>query len=172
MTNKIDTMLKSITDRITGSLPSDMVKNSKLSNSLVLSTRSYPTIDPQCSTHIHGSINAITINPKQQIDSHDDEPIESEEEEKDSQENTNTNPSASPDPSVSFIIDKVRTLNSFFESLGLAPQLSGTEFVCTKRDDGDVMFIEIVKKDDDSRKEEPEAGGMEVIFDEKKLGIS
>ncbi|GJW77885.1 hypothetical protein Tco_0139567 [Tanacetum coccineum] len=127
----------------------------------VLSTRSYPTIDPQCSTHIHGSINAITINPKQQIDSHDDEPIESEEEKKDSQENTNTNPSASPDPSVSFITDKVRTLNSFFESLGLAPQLSGTEFVCTKGDDGDVMFIEIVKKDDDSRKEEPESGGIE-----------
>ncbi|GKC30924.1 MAK10-like protein [Tanacetum coccineum] len=78
-----------------------------------------------------------------------DEARESEEEEKDSPENTNTNPSASPDPSVSFITEKVRKLNSFFESLGLAPQLSGTEFVCTKGDDGDVMFIEIVKKNDD-----------------------
>ncbi|GJY07640.1 MAK10-like protein, partial [Tanacetum coccineum] len=29
-------------------------------------------------------------------------------------------------------------------------------------DDGDVMFIEIVKKNDDSRKEEPEAGGLEM----------
>ncbi|GJY61106.1 hypothetical protein Tco_0461763 [Tanacetum coccineum] len=48
----------------------------------VLSARSYPTEDPQCSTHIHGSINAITIHPKQQIDSRDDEPAESEEEEK------------------------------------------------------------------------------------------
>ncbi|GJY74908.1 hypothetical protein Tco_0479339, partial [Tanacetum coccineum] len=64
---------------------------------------------------------------------------ESEEEEKDSPENTNTNPSASPDPSVSFITEKVR-------------------------DDGDVMFIEIVKKNDDSRKEEPESGGLEVEY--------
>ncbi|GJZ49801.1 hypothetical protein Tco_0603991 [Tanacetum coccineum] len=39
-------------------------------------------------------------------------------------------------------------------------------------DGGDVMFIEIVKKNEDSRKEEPEAGGLEVIFDEKKLGSS
>ncbi|GKB15813.1 hypothetical protein Tco_0849736 [Tanacetum coccineum] len=35
------------------------------------------------------------------------------------------------------------------------------EFVCTKGDDGDVMFIEIVKKNDNSRKEELEAGGLE-----------
>nr|GEV08807.1 reverse transcriptase domain-containing protein [Tanacetum cinerariifolium] len=46
MTNKIDTVLKAITDRIMGTLPSDMVKNSKLSTSLVMSARSYPTIDP------------------------------------------------------------------------------------------------------------------------------
>ncbi|GJX84222.1 hypothetical protein Tco_0334996 [Tanacetum coccineum] len=46
MTNKIDTMLKAITDRLAGSLPSDTVKNSKLSTSPVLSARSYPTIDP------------------------------------------------------------------------------------------------------------------------------
>ncbi|GKA48116.1 hypothetical protein Tco_0741074 [Tanacetum coccineum] len=31
------------------------------------------------------------------------------------------------------------------------------------RDDGDVMFIEIVKKNDDSRKEEPKAGGLEIM---------
>nr|GEV82635.1 hypothetical protein [Tanacetum cinerariifolium] len=60
--------------------------------------------------------------------------------------------------------EKVRKLNSFFESLDLVPQLSGTEFVCTKGDDGDVMFIEIVKKNDDSRKEEPEAGGLDVEY--------
>ncbi|GKC37585.1 hypothetical protein Tco_1049969, partial [Tanacetum coccineum] len=106
----------------------------------------------------------VPTKQEQQSDSHDDEPAESEEEEKDSPENTNTNPSTSPDPSVSFITEKVRKLNSFFESLGLAPQLSGTEFVCTKGDDGDVMFIEIVKKNDDSRKEEPEAGGLEVEY--------
>ncbi|GJV27135.1 hypothetical protein Tco_1383583, partial [Tanacetum coccineum] len=37
------------------------------------------------------------------------------------------------------------------------------EFVYTKRDDGEVMFIEIVKKNDDSRKEEPEARGLEIM---------
>ncbi|GJT30319.1 DNA-directed DNA polymerase [Tanacetum coccineum] len=36
MTNKIDTVLKAITDRIAGALPSDMVKNPKLNASLVL----------------------------------------------------------------------------------------------------------------------------------------
>ncbi|GJZ30473.1 hypothetical protein Tco_0575520 [Tanacetum coccineum] len=48
MTNKIDTVLKAITDRIAGALPSDTVKNSKLSTYLVLFVRSYPTIDPKC----------------------------------------------------------------------------------------------------------------------------
>ncbi|GKE57522.1 hypothetical protein Tco_1496707 [Tanacetum coccineum] len=76
----------------------------------------------------------------------------------------NTNPSTPPDPSVSSITEKVLKLNSFFKSLGLAPQLSDREFVCTKGDDGDVMFIEIIKKNDDSHKEEPEAGGLEVEY--------
>ncbi|GKC73151.1 hypothetical protein Tco_1119034 [Tanacetum coccineum] len=62
MANKIDTVLKAITDQIAGALPSDMVKNPKLnvnSTSLVLSTRSYPTIDPQCSSHPSTSINVV-----------------------------------------------------------------------------------------------------------------
>ncbi|GJZ53460.1 MAK10-like protein [Tanacetum coccineum] len=49
MTNKIDTVLKAITDRITGALPSDTVKNPKLnvnSTSLVLFVHSYPLDDP------------------------------------------------------------------------------------------------------------------------------
>ncbi|GJX22313.1 hypothetical protein Tco_0226758, partial [Tanacetum coccineum] len=46
MTHKIDTVLKAITDRIAGTLPSDTVKNPKLSTSPVLSARSYPTEDP------------------------------------------------------------------------------------------------------------------------------
>ncbi|GJV53014.1 hypothetical protein Tco_1448755, partial [Tanacetum coccineum] len=56
MTNKIDTVLKAITDRMARALPSDTVKNPKLnvnSTSLVLSAHSYPTEDPQCSTRIH-----------------------------------------------------------------------------------------------------------------------
>nr|GEX57652.1 MAK10-like protein [Tanacetum cinerariifolium] len=46
-----------------------MVKNPRPSTSSVLSARFYPTEEPQCSTHIHGSINTITIHPKQQNDS-------------------------------------------------------------------------------------------------------
>ncbi|GJR23125.1 hypothetical protein Tco_0971652, partial [Tanacetum coccineum] len=65
MTNKIDTFLKAINDRMTGALPSDTVKNLKLninSTSLVLSARSYPMEDPKCSSHIHNSIHAIKMN--------------------------------------------------------------------------------------------------------------
>ncbi|GKA34001.1 MAK10-like protein [Tanacetum coccineum] len=47
---EIDTILKAITNRIAGTLPGDAVKNPKLSASPVLSARSYPTIDPQCSS--------------------------------------------------------------------------------------------------------------------------
>ncbi|GJV57436.1 MAK10-like protein [Tanacetum coccineum] len=65
MTNKIDTMLKAITDRITGALPSDTVKNPKLSTTQVLFARSYPTIDPQCSSHPSTSINAIKAHFKE-----------------------------------------------------------------------------------------------------------
>nr|GEU30459.1 zinc finger, CCHC-type [Tanacetum cinerariifolium] len=42
-------------DEAGGSLPSDTVKNLKLSTSPVLSAHSYPTEVPQCSTDIHGS---------------------------------------------------------------------------------------------------------------------
>ncbi|GJR73363.1 MAK10-like protein [Tanacetum coccineum] len=156
--NKITTsLLKAITDRIAGALPSDTVKNPKLSTSPVLFARSYPTMDPHCSTHVHGSINVVMIHPKQQRDSHDDRTEENEEEEKVSPENINANPSTPPNPSVSFISEKVLKLNSFFESLRLVPQSSSTELVCTKGDDDDVMFIEIIKKYDDSHEEEPEA---------------
>ncbi|GKA85224.1 hypothetical protein Tco_0806878 [Tanacetum coccineum] len=126
MTNKIDIVLKAITDRITGALPSDTVKNPKLSTSPVLPARSYPNMDPQCSNHIHGSINAVTIHPEQQSDSYDDKAKENEEEEKDSPENIHANPSTPPDPSG---------------------------------DDAEVMFIEIIRKNDDSHKEGPEEEG-------------
>ncbi|GJY38976.1 MAK10-like protein [Tanacetum coccineum] len=69
MTNKIDTVLKAITNRIEGALPSDTVKNLKLnfnSTTLVLSVRSYPTIDPQCSSHPSISINAVKTCSKEE----------------------------------------------------------------------------------------------------------
>nr|GEV46792.1 MAK10-like protein [Tanacetum cinerariifolium] len=140
MTNKINTILKAITDRMRRALPSDTVKKPKLnvnSTSPVLSARSYPTEDPQCSTHIYGSINTITIHPKQQSDSHDDIPEKNEEEEKDNPKYIDTNPPKPTDPSVSFITKKVLKLNSFFESLGL---------------------------NDDFRKEEPKAGRLEEEY--------
>ncbi|GJW20664.1 zinc finger, CCHC-type containing protein, partial [Tanacetum coccineum] len=133
---RVPTKREAITDRIAGTLSSDTIKNPKLSTSLVLSGRSYPTKDPQCSTHVHGLINAVTMHPKQQSDSQDDRTEENEEEEKDNLENIHVNPSAPPDPSVAFITEKVLKLNSFFESLGLVPQSSNTELVCTKGDDG------------------------------------
>ncbi|GJU52398.1 hypothetical protein Tco_1226112 [Tanacetum coccineum] len=87
MTNKIDTVLKAITDRIAGTLPSDTVKNPKLGTHPVLSARSHPTMDPQCSTQIHSSINTITIHLKQQNDSCNDKTEDNEEEERDRPKN-------------------------------------------------------------------------------------
>ncbi|GJR08545.1 hypothetical protein Tco_0791197 [Tanacetum coccineum] len=157
-------VLKAITDRIKGALPSDTIKNLKLSTSPVLLACSYPTLDPQCSTHVHGSMNVIMIHPKQQSDTHDDKIRENEEEEKVSPENINVDPSKQPDQSVSFISEKVLKLNSFFKSLGLVSQSSSIELVFTKGDDNDVMFIEIVKKYDDSHEEEPEAREHKVEY--------
>ncbi|GKE41652.1 hypothetical protein Tco_1468936, partial [Tanacetum coccineum] len=65
MTNKIDIVLKAITDQIAGTLPCDTVKNLKLSTTPVSSARSYPTIDPQCSSHPPNSINAIKAHFKE-----------------------------------------------------------------------------------------------------------
>ncbi|GJV38632.1 hypothetical protein Tco_1411109 [Tanacetum coccineum] len=93
MTNKIDTVLKAITDRMAGALPSDTVKNPKLninSTTLVSSIRSYPTKDPQCSTYIHDSINTITIHPKQQSNFHDSKAEEKEREREGNPEGTDT----------------------------------------------------------------------------------
>ncbi|GKA54991.1 hypothetical protein Tco_0753940 [Tanacetum coccineum] len=117
MTNKIDPVLKAITDRIVGALPSNTVKNLKLSTYPVLSAYSCPTKDPQCSTYVHGLINVITICPKQPNGPPNHEP--EEEEEKDNPENIHVNPPTLPDPSVSFIAEKLLKLNSFFKSLGL-----------------------------------------------------
>ncbi|GJW77062.1 hypothetical protein Tco_0138744 [Tanacetum coccineum] len=65
MTNKIDTILKAITDRITGALPSDTVKNPNLnvnSTTPILSTHSYPTDDPSAQP-----IMRRKLNPKEDI---------------------------------------------------------------------------------------------------------
>ncbi|GJV58434.1 hypothetical protein Tco_1459439 [Tanacetum coccineum] len=68
MTNKIDTILKAITDRMAGALLSDTVKNPKLNvntTTSVLSARPYPTVDLQCSSYPSTSINAIKTCSKE-----------------------------------------------------------------------------------------------------------
>ncbi|GKE97605.1 hypothetical protein Tco_0020956 [Tanacetum coccineum] len=111
-------------------------------------------------------INTITIHTEQQSASYDNEEKENKEEE-DDPENIHVNPPTPPDPSVTFINEKVLKFNSFFESLGLVPPSSNTELICNKEEDGDVMFVDIIPKDDNSRKEEPEAGEQEVKFPTK-----
>ncbi|GKF35240.1 hypothetical protein Tco_0108440 [Tanacetum coccineum] len=106
MTNKIDTVLKAITNRIAGTLPSDTVKNPKLRTYPALSARSYPTEDPQCSTQTHGSINAITIHTEQQSTSYNNGEKENKKEE-DNSKNIHVDPPTPPDPSVTFITEKV-----------------------------------------------------------------
>ncbi|GJX10500.1 MAK10-like protein [Tanacetum coccineum] len=62
MTNKIDTFLKAINDRMTGALPSDTVKNPKLivnPTYSILSARSYLMEDPQSSSNPFKSANVI-----------------------------------------------------------------------------------------------------------------
>ncbi|GJS08235.1 hypothetical protein Tco_0365031 [Tanacetum coccineum] len=141
------------TDRLARSLPSEIVKNPKLNTSPVLSARSYPTKDPQGSTQIYSLINLITICPKQPNEPQNDESEGEDREERSNPENIDAIPHSPHDPSISFIMEKVRKLNSFLESFGWVPQSSDTEIVYTKGDDGEVMFIEIIRKNDDSRKE-------------------
>ncbi|GJX37489.1 hypothetical protein Tco_0250792 [Tanacetum coccineum] len=109
--------------------------------------------------------------PKQQSNSHNDITEESEEEEKDNLENIHVNTSTPPDPSISFITKNFLKFTSFFKSLRLVPQSSNTELVCTKGDDDDVMLIQKVQKNDDSQKEEPEAGEKEVEYFDIKLEL-
>ncbi|GJZ07943.1 hypothetical protein Tco_0542226 [Tanacetum coccineum] len=105
MTNKIDIVLKAITDRITGALPSDTIKNPKL------------------------NVNSTSSVSKP----HDDKPGENK-----------IAKTGATDKDHHVI---VRVESEF-------PQSSDKEYVCTKGDDGDIMFIEIIKKYDDSREEE------------------
>ncbi|GJT93775.1 MAK10-like protein [Tanacetum coccineum] len=96
------------------------------------------------------------------------EELEDEEkEEKDDPKYIYTNPPLPPDPSISFVT-KVRKLNSFLESLNLVPPPSNTQFVCTKENEGDIMFVEIIKKYDDSSEDELE-GDESAITEELEV---
>ncbi|GKE69220.1 hypothetical protein Tco_1527292, partial [Tanacetum coccineum] len=152
MTNKINTVLKAITDRIAGTLPSDTVKNLKLGTHPFSSAHSYPIMDPQCSTQIHGSINTITIHPKQPKESQVNRPEVDLEE--DNSGDTNYNPLPQPNPFAFIATEQVRKLNSMLEWLRLVPQSSNMKFICSKEDDGEVMFIKIIR-DDEPQNEDP-----------------
>ncbi|GJR58536.1 hypothetical protein Tco_1500698 [Tanacetum coccineum] len=102
-------------------------------------------------------INAITIHPKQPEESQVNEPDVGQEE-KGNLGNNNSNPHRQPDPLASIAIEQVQKLNSMLESLRLVPQSSNTKFVCSKGDDGEVMFIKIIRDDDEPRKEGPNEG--------------
>nr|GEU47655.1 hypothetical protein [Tanacetum cinerariifolium] len=67
ITNKIDTFLKAINDRMMGALPSDTVKNPKLnvnSTSSVSFARSYPIEDPQSSSNPFKLVSDIKMCSK------------------------------------------------------------------------------------------------------------
>ncbi|GJX94403.1 hypothetical protein Tco_0348989 [Tanacetum coccineum] len=105
MTNKIDTVLKAITDQIAGTLLSDTVKNPNMGTHPVSFAHSYPIMDPQCSTQIHGSINTITINPKQPKESQVNGPEVDLEEE--NSRDTNSNPHPQPNLFTSIATEQV-----------------------------------------------------------------
>ncbi|GKA70888.1 MAK10-like protein [Tanacetum coccineum] len=132
-------------------------ENPKLSTSPVLSARSYPTIDPQCSTHIHSSINTISIHPKQPKESQVNELNERHDDEENLGD-TNSISHPQPDPLTSIATEQVQKLNTMLESLGLVPRSPNAKFVCSKEDDGEVMFIEIIQ-DDEPQSEGPNEGG-------------
>ncbi|GKD98957.1 hypothetical protein Tco_1382854 [Tanacetum coccineum] len=105
------------------------------------------TYNPSWKIHLNLSlINTITIHPKQQSDSHDNTK-ENKEGDRGSSKNHLDSPTP-PNLSISFIIGKVLKFNSLFKLLGLVPPSPNAELVCTKEEDGDVMFIEIIPKDD------------------------
>ncbi|GKB37257.1 integrase, catalytic region, zinc finger, CCHC-type containing protein [Tanacetum coccineum] len=67
--------------------------------------------------------------------------------------NISSNPHPQPVPLASIATEQVRKLNSMLESLRLVPQSSNTKLVYTKEEDGEVMFIEIIREDDEPQNE-------------------
>ncbi|GJV26255.1 hypothetical protein Tco_1378950 [Tanacetum coccineum] len=130
MTNKIDTVLKAITNRIARALPSDTVKNPKLSTSLILSARSYLNMDSQCSNHLQGSINTVTIHLRNKVT-----PMMRRQKRKRKKKRT---------------AQKISML---------VLQSSDTEVIYTKGDNGEVMFNELIRKNDESSEGEHKEEG-------------
>ncbi|GJX04835.1 hypothetical protein Tco_0190751 [Tanacetum coccineum] len=94
-----------------------------------------------------------TIHPKQPKKSQVNVP--DVEQEEDNPGDTDSNLQPQPNPFASITTEQVQKLNSMLESLGLVPQSSNTKFICSKEDDGEVMFIEIIRDDDEPQNEDP-----------------
>ncbi|GJT85843.1 hypothetical protein Tco_1067560 [Tanacetum coccineum] len=74
-----------------------------------------------------------------------------------------------PSSPVLLIKEKNCKLNSFLESLNLVPLSSNTQFICIKENDGDIMFIDLIKKYDDSS--EGELGEDDNVITVEELGV-
>ncbi|GJV40001.1 hypothetical protein Tco_1418441 [Tanacetum coccineum] len=100
-TNKIDTVLMAITDRMTGALPSDTVKNPKLnvnSTSSVLSARENKFTKTGTTDEDHH----IMVRVESEYNK-----LEEDREEEGNTKNINLDPPSPPDPSISFITEKI-----------------------------------------------------------------
>ncbi|GKA95882.1 zinc finger, CCHC-type containing protein [Tanacetum coccineum] len=123
------------------------------------------TNDSQCSYKQLTFNQCITLCQKaDQNKSRDDKSEDEGREEEGNPENINTTPPSPLDPLITFITEKVRKLNSFLESSDLVPRSSDEKFVCTK-DDGYVMFVEIIKKNEEDKRR-----GVEYVMS-KILGF-
>ncbi|GJU37474.1 MAK10-like protein [Tanacetum coccineum] len=81
----------------------------------------------------------------------------------------NTEPPLPPNSPVSLIMEKIYKLNSFLESLNLIPPSSNIQFIYTKESEGDIMFVELIKKYDDSS--EGELGEADNVVTGEELGV-
>ncbi|GJX70138.1 hypothetical protein Tco_0307309 [Tanacetum coccineum] len=68
---------------------------------------------------------------------------------------TNYIPHPQSDPFSSIATKQVRKLNSMLELLGLVPRSPNAKFVCSKEDDGEVVFIKIIRDDNEPQSEGP-----------------
>ncbi|GKA94050.1 hypothetical protein Tco_0816036 [Tanacetum coccineum] len=137
-----------------------LMKREVLSARSYQSSRSYPNMDPQCSNHIHGSINAIAVHLEKQSESYNDRAKEKEEKEKDSQKLSM--PTLPHHPIHQFHSLPKKSSNSIHSS-NRSDWFLNPDVVYIKGNDEEVMFIKIIRKNDDSRKEGPEEEGSTTI---------
>ncbi|GJU69200.1 hypothetical protein Tco_1255459 [Tanacetum coccineum] len=76
-----------------------------------------------------------------------------------------TNLDPQPDQFASIATEQVQKLNSMLESLRLVPRSSNTKFVCSKEDDGEVMYIEIIRENYEPPNKVEETSTKEPILE-------